>query len=416
MQRAVGGLALACLVVVTGCGLGGEKSADPPRKSTRADLAIMVVAEKQLGAVAEGLELARDESGPTSNAEAAEDTIDPRDTAESLGSAGRISGYDLVYEAPRGLAAAKRSKGVVHVATSVELMRDPVYAAKYLNKRVADFERFEHKTVDGVLLKTVESVDVAGIGEEAYGLRLTVKGRAIVLHETLVAFRRGRLVGAAFIGRLDARRTEGQAQRAALTLDWRIQRGLTGSLDGEPPPAGRSRGGTATVDRDDLSSLTLAARDVDASVSDEGARRGKNFVVYSRTFEDVLAGRSHLETFTAKTFLYPTAAEGERAYRRLTSPKGRRAFAQGMLNTIAEKVGVQPRNVVIHSLHDAGRGVEGVTVAFSLPEGRLRLASMFVRSGRLVGAVTGLCTAFAFNPDDLGPLAEEARERFATFA
>ena len=59
-------------------------------------------------------------SGVQSNAAAAEDTLDPKDTGEQLGSGGRISGYSLQYDdlAFRGLV---RGRGVLAVGTSVDL-------------------------------------------------------------------------------------------------------------------------------------------------------------------------------------------------------------------------------------------------------------------------------------------------------
>jgi hypothetical protein len=72
-------------------------------------LAVMVVPRDQLGAIAKGLDL-DDDSGPYGNKEAAEDTIDRRDTAASLRAAGRVGGYELHPSGLNELATRARAR------------------------------------------------------------------------------------------------------------------------------------------------------------------------------------------------------------------------------------------------------------------------------------------------------------------
>ena len=86
---------------------------------TNGQLALMVLPKSQLGPTGRGLEV-KIGSGVQSNAAAAEDTLDPKDTGPQLGRGGRISGYSLEYDelAFQGL---KRGSGMLAVGTSVDL-------------------------------------------------------------------------------------------------------------------------------------------------------------------------------------------------------------------------------------------------------------------------------------------------------
>jgi hypothetical protein len=50
-------------------------------------------------------------------------------------------------------------------------------------------------------------------------------------------------------------------------------------------------------------------------------------------------------------------------------------------------------------------------VTFDLVGAKFRIVSIFIRSGRMIETVSGVCRATAFDPDDLVPVAERARKR-----
>ena len=50
-------------------------------------------------------------------------------------------------------------------------------------------------------------------------------------------------------------------------------------------------------------------------------------------------------------------------------------------------------------------------VTFDLVGAKFRIVSVFIRSGRLIETVSGVCRAAAFDPDDLRPVAARAQKR-----
>jgi hypothetical protein len=136
-------------------------------------------------------------------------------------------------------------------------------------------------------------------------------------------------------------------------------------------------------------------------------------VAYHRTFADVRLGGSHLRTLRAETQLHPTPAAAKLAHRFVTTPAGRKVFARALLGGIGDEAAIAPWNVDVRALPNAGHGFAGVVVTFELPEGRLEAAAIFMRSGRVIEAVTGICRAEDFRPGRLAPARREARTRLA---
>ncbi|HEX2045556.1 MAG TPA: hypothetical protein VHF23_08020 [Gaiellaceae bacterium] len=414
MPPAARALLVLCAFAAAGCGVGGGGSdgRGEVQRVTPADLALMVLPRAELGAAARGLRPDED-SGPTSNASAADETLDPDDTRVSLRGAGRVAGHKLYYAQPNVAAAALRGKkGVYVVGTEVELLRDPVYAAQHLNKQLDDLHRLQGTAVDGVRLTRVSDFEALGVGDEASGIRAVSSFAGLKMHMTIVAFRRGRLVGAAAISRGDRRDVSEEARALAAALDERIQGVLAGEIEGKPAPVDPPAAKRASfAGRERLPSLTLALEDLPAGArSDgEGRRKRESYVSFHRSFEDVRLGGSHLLALRAETQLHRTPAEAALAYRLLGRPEGRRAFARAMLDRFAEDAVVEPWNVRVRPF--PGRRVNGVVVSFEVPEGRFEVAAVFLRSNRVIQSVSGFCTAAALDPADLRPLAGRARAR-----
>jgi hypothetical protein len=136
VPQVVRGLLVLCLLALAACGLGTEEQTGSAEIS-EAGLAIMVLPQQQLGPEVRGFEVDED-SGPTSNKESAHDSVDPEDTAASLLAKGRLAGYDLSYTTRRSSRAIKRRKGFITIGSAVELLRDEIYAAQYLDKQADD--------------------------------------------------------------------------------------------------------------------------------------------------------------------------------------------------------------------------------------------------------------------------------------
>jgi hypothetical protein len=402
-------LALAGALLLAGCGFGsGGSRAKEEQAITKADLARMVLPRDELGRVAAGLRVEA-EAGPVGNAEAAAGTLDPDDTAETLAGMGRVTGHELAYERP-GLVAVKKPRGVLYAGTEVELLRDPVYAAKHLNKQLNDFQRLQSRKNLGVALTRVSTFDVA-VGEEAEGVRATASFAGVRMHMTLVAFRRGRLVGVASMARADRRDVADEARRLARRLDARIQGVLAGTIRDAAEPADPAK--PAFRGRERLPALTLQPGDVGpgVAISEQAAKKDDDYVSHQRTFTDVRVGRSHLVVLRAETKLYRNDSAGTLAFRLMKTAAGRRLYARVAMKSFADESGFKPQKVVVRPLAGVGRDTVGLVVTFQLPTGKFRIASVFVRSGRHLQAVTAFCRAESFYPGDLLPLAERARER-----
>jgi hypothetical protein len=417
MPPAARALVLLCAFAAAGCGLGGggsDGAGEGPRV-TPADLALMVLPQADLGAAARGLR-PDDDSGPTSNEKAADETLDPDDTRVSLRGAGRMAGHKLYYAQPNLAAAALRARrGLYVVGTEVELLRDPVYAAQHLNKQLDDFHRLQGTALDGVKVTGVSDFEALGVGDEAAGIRAVSSFAGLKMHMTIVAFRRDRLVAVAAIARGDRRNAAEQARTLAAALDERIQGVLAGEIEGKPariaPPTAKK---ASFAGREKLPSLTVALEDLPAGARSDGQGRKKreSYVSYYRSFEDVRLGGSHLLALRAETQLHRTPADAALAYRLLGRPEGRRVFARAMLDRFAEDAVVEPWNVRVRPF--PGRGMNGVVVSFEVPEGRFEVAAVFLRSNRVIESVTGFCTAAALDPADLRPLAANALTRLGT--
>ena len=218
MLSSRGATALICGALLAGC--GGGKSPDVTRNVTRADLGRMALSKRALGPLAKGLEDRKGESGPTGNRAGADDTVDPRDTARTLARAGRVTGYQWNYAARRRPAP----KGVLGMSIEVELFRTEKAASRYLKKQIHDFERFGGRDLEGLKLASVETFDVGDVGDEAQGVRAVARFGKDALFDTVVGFRRGRVVGSAavFLGRELV--ISSDVERIADALDDRIKR------------------------------------------------------------------------------------------------------------------------------------------------------------------------------------------------
>ena len=192
---------------------GGEVSAE--------QLRLMAVPQADLGVDYAKFDLAFDTAGYQDNEERANTWSPDRDKGlAAFHQAGRVTGYVAAYSsefAPRG---ASPIEGYVH--TGVHLLRDADAARQFLL-----YEGAQEKDLAG--RGRIDSVRELGlsVGEEAIAVRRAGTPGDI----WRVIFRRGRIVGEAFIRREndhDDRQTE--LARLAQTLDDRIQRVLRGDL------------------------------------------------------------------------------------------------------------------------------------------------------------------------------------------
>ena len=413
-------LVLLCALALAGCGLGRDDAPAPElQEVTSAQLAAMPLPQAALGPLADGLGR-EPESGPVDNSMAAKSSLDPLDTAVSMRGKGRLTGHKLNFVAPRGLASLRKGKGVFLVGTEVELLEDTVYAAHYLAGAVDDLVGNEGRAVDGVEIRRVSSFPVPGVAHEAHGLTSTATVADVRMHMTVVVFRRGRLVASVGIVRGDKQDMRERIAELAAKLDVRIQAVLAGEIapDEVEAAATAPKEKAAFAGRKELSALTLAAEDVGplAVVSGRGRQKGDGFVSFYRTFDDVIVGRSHLRRLHAHTLLYRTPAEAELAFRSLGAKAGRQAWADGVLQAVSEGTGWEPDGIRVRALEEPGKGLVGLVATFGIAGRKYQVATVAVRSGRMVQAVSGMCFARSLHPRDMIPVARRAEARLGAAA
>jgi len=412
MPRSLRGLVLAGALVLAGCSVGGQEAREPAEQPpiTKAQLAAMVLPRDELGTIAEGTKPAP-ESGPVANTEAAESSLDPKDTGSSLRSAGRLAGHKAYYGGSYLVALRKRA-GLYLVGTEVELMEDRVYAAQYLHKQLGDFQRFAGKQDDGSSRAGVSSFQVTGVGDEAEGLVATSTRGKGKLHVSAVAFRRERVVAVAAIVRADTNDMQNGVRALAVKLDKRIQDVLAGRIAPEESPAPEKAQEESFEGKERLPDLTMAPKDLAPGLEPvaEGETNGDGWVGYHRTFGETVVGGSHLITVRAETRLYGSAGAAASAFGR-SARTGREAYAREMARAFADQTDVTPTDIRVQALAKPRRGTAGVVVTFDLAGAKFRIVSILVRSGRMVESVSGVCRAPAFEPDDLRPVADRAQKR-----
>ena len=402
-----GAALVLCGLVVASCGQGGNRAAEQTdARVTKAELAVMVLPADELGGLAKGLRLAPDESGRMSNAAAARQSLDPKDSARRMEGAGRVVGYELTYMHPRALSR-KRKQGIVSAGSAVDLMQDAVDASRFLNKQANDFERFEGRVSDGVRLTGVAGFGVQGIGEEAEGIRGTVRGFGLTLHTTIVAFRRGRIVGSVGVVRADRRDMTAAVTRLAITLDSRIQRVLAGQLREVPVPLPGVK--QPRIDPKPLT-LSLAELPPGFMVTGEGYRRHGDVRSFLREFEAARNRLDGADVLYVRSMTQITGSDDAAALslRYSGSKQGRRHLARlvvrGALRT-------EPQALEVRPLEVEGADTVAWLATFSTRTTRVAIVVLYVRSGVALGSLTAVGPAARLDPAEILALAPTVRDR-----
>jgi hypothetical protein len=230
---------------------------------------------------------------------------------------------------------------------------------------------------------------------------------------TAVAFRRDRVIGVAMVLRADREDAQKEARALALKLDRRIQDVLAGRIGVEPADVQDAVEPASFEGKEKLPDLTMAAADVAPGLEPvaEGELDGDGWVGYHRTFGEARLGGSHLISVRAETRLYESDAAASAALKGLARQAGRLTYANQAAKAFADETDVRAANVQAKALPGLKQGTSGVVVTFDLVGAKFRIVSVFIRSGRLIETVSGVCRAAAFDPDDLRPVAARAQKR-----
>jgi len=384
-------------VALPGCALREEKTLG------RDELATMVLPLDAMGGAYADLEIHEDGSGHVDNAERAKQNVDLEDSREALIRAGRIGGYAQAFRPPGG------GKPLMEVSTTVELLRDEDAATAYLEDQFADFERMRGRRSKGVRLSRAKRFPVAGIGDEAGGVEVTVAFRKRRGYSTIVAFRRGRVVAAADLTRADRRDMRDEVQRLARVLENRVSGVLRGEELREPEPVSRSFG-------PDLESLTFAAKDFrGASLAHEGYMSFGDVRAFLREFD--VAGRlggSQIFYLRAMTQAFPDRRSAKADQRFVGTEKGSRSVARGFVKQLFQKESFKPVVSEAHPLRWGDRDTVGIQFFFEAPNGRMEGVLLSVQRGSLRGTVTMIGRAKDVEPNDVLTVRKKLRARLAS--
>ena len=421
------------LAVLTACGGGngdltegelGDELERALQSVAENDLAIMVLPQEVLGEEFAGLEI-DDDSGFVDNEEAADDTIDPEDTAENLERAGRVNGYELGYEAADWFSLLEAGEGVLSVGTDVDLFRDGGVASDFVAKQLGDYLRLKGEEIEaGITLEEVETFQVPGLADEAVGVRSRITFGDAQMYGTFVGFRLDRLLGSAAIGRADDANVNSQVEEIARALEQRIEGVLLREVGGVPVPVPKaeeeamvappSEGGP------DLAAMALSLDDLPAGVSidHEGHVEDEDTVAsYEREFDlgFVTIGGSRPMSLESEIDLYENSTEASTefvAYEFVFTSESAPDF---LASYLAATIGFEPTNVQIESLPPLDLDDESLAVGVSLdtPLGSLEVILVYVRVDRAVGMLTLVGLEGEIHPTDATSLAEAMAARMA---
>jgi hypothetical protein len=405
-------LRVALFAILAGAALAAAPAQAAKPAYTAGQMALMVLPRSQLGPAARGLAV-KIGSGPQTNAAAAEDTLDPKDTAKQIARGGRLSGYLLQYD-ELGFTRLQRGRGVLEISSSVDLFASAGAAGRYIAKQLADGRRFNGKYVDaGFRLSGWRTSPATGLGPGAVVIRESLRLGDARFHGTVVVFRLGKLMGSVAVTRADARSDAAYAVRLARVLAKRMQQAGRASFGLQPvfvPQAARK--GTPPAGGPDLAPMALAAGDVpgggrmvvDAYVANRAAL-GK----YVREFDftDAALGGADLFSVESEINLLRSTAEASGVMVRLRalydSPDVTRAFTEGFA---VNRVKLELRKPVA-----AGDDATLLVLGFDVNGRTAHVAQVSVRVGRAVGLLNVGVVGPAFRPSAVEPLADRLARR-----
>jgi hypothetical protein len=418
--------ALAVVLVLPAC---SAQSPEPVAEAQVAshELAVseldnLVVPDTDIGGLPQGLRVTND-SGWTSNRAEAASSLDPNDSVRSLRRAGRLKGYELIYEDPTE-AAIRSGTGTLTVMTWVELFRSEQAASAFLQESQKRARSFAGRSPrQGVTFGAVSAFDVR-VADGAYGLREVGTFGGDRLYRTLVSFRRGRVLAGSMYVRTDDQDATGEALRLAGVLDARIHQALMGGLDEEPvqiPKAGVQAGTgqqpavQPPAGSPDLAALGLSPSDLPpgtASDTGEYTFASPPRFKFRRDFflQGATIGRSRIvqmvnevgafESSTAASASVALTAQG------LAAPEATKAFAANLAAT----GGLQARHLRRHRVK-LPHGAVGYVTTFDTDLGRLVDFYAIAHRGRGTTSLEVLAAAKGFRYQDLVPLLQKVERR-----
>lgn len=421
--------ALALLFVLPACGAQTSDptsaSASAESKQIRARLNTVVVPAWDVGGLPGGLRVTP-ESGWVDNRLEAKNSYDSADSAASLARAGRVIGYQLVYN-DVAEAALRSGTGLQAFLTSVELFSSAKAASASLRGRFAFARTRENRSPQpGIHFGAVRPFAVKA-ADEAYGVREAVRFGDDQTFRTLVRFRRGRIVGTAVVVRVDRKDGADLAERLVGTLDSRIQIAVDGGSNGDPVsipeyatatdrnapeepvrPAGAPDLAAIALGPDDLPSGITCNPGEYTSTTPPRVTFRRSFCTHGRT-----VGRTPLLSLTNEV----SAFESEEAAKVSLSMTAQAAATQSARDTFAENF-TSTHNVAATNVRsrrfDLGDGAFGILFTFDTELGSVVDLYALAQAGRGVTTVEAMGSPKAFHREDIARLLRIVQRRLAT--
>jgi hypothetical protein len=223
------------MAVAVACSGGGGQADLTDRDITDEELSAMVLPQSDLGPDYEDFEL-DDESGIRTNEDVIGDAFERDDETQDIDRFGRIKGWQESYTL---YPAFMKGEGTFGVGTSVDLYRDADGASGSLKDDLEDWQRAVGKTYGDMTVEAGEQFEVADVGDEALGVLMPVSLQSekdTTMSQTVVAFRKGNLIGAAFVQAYGGTDATEEAIALGRKLDERIGAVLDGEVAPKPLP------------------------------------------------------------------------------------------------------------------------------------------------------------------------------------
>ena len=213
---------LVPIVTLVSCG-GGEVDLTD-REIADEDLRLMVLTRGELGEKYADFELDDEASGFESNQERIRLACDPQDEENDIESFERLTTFKQTHVSDEEALQLR-----------IILFKAPPGASGSFKDDVEDVRRQVGQTCDDIAIEDIQEFDAEEIAEESLGIVLAVdikdqEGDEGKLYQTIVVFRRGRIVASARITRFDEMDVRPEVTALARRLDERIEDVLEGEF------------------------------------------------------------------------------------------------------------------------------------------------------------------------------------------
>ncbi len=205
------------------------------REATKADLAVMPLGQSELGSEYPSFPVDNG-SGYLTSADIADNTTDPSDTATDIENAGWLTSYGISQTDP-SLNALTTGQGAFSISTEADLFKDVQSAEAFLNKQVADEEKYKGQTISAGFTLQDASQFAVSAGDQGFGLKEQVDlGGGKTGYGWITGFRLGSLIASVQISRGDNNDMTATIVQLVQALETRVNGVLDGTVRDTPIP------------------------------------------------------------------------------------------------------------------------------------------------------------------------------------